>query len=167
MNSVDSNNVPKNIVLHFDSVRGNNEFLPWEYQIQAIEANIIYTEEALQTNQKKYNYYNALLSLSENLLNEIKNNTLSYNTAQEFFSFLTNTIGKYKDTELNDYIDAYVHKTESVISNNTPLVENPRIYQIPKGIVKKSFIICVVLLMATTLVAFLMEAAQKNKHLFT
>jgi len=167
INSPDSNNMPQNIVLHFDNVRGSSEFLPWEYQIQIIDTNIIYIEEFLLSNQKKYDYYNTLMSLSENLLEKIKNNASSFNTAQEFSMFIASTIGNYTKTELNDYVNAYIQKIESVKFNNTLLVEEPRISLIPRNIVKKSFVVCALLLMITTLIAFLIEAVQKNKHLVT
>lgn len=167
IDSSDSNNIPQNIVLHFDNIRGNSEFLPWEYQIQVIDANIIYIEEILLSNQKKYNYFNTLMSLSENLLEDIKNNASSFNTAREFSGFVASTIGDYTKIELNDYVTAYIQKIENIVFNNTPLVEEPAISLIPRGIVKKSIVICAVLLMVTTLIAFLKEAVQKNKHIVT
>ena len=167
INSSDSNNTSQNIVLHLDNIRSNSEFLPWEYQIRAIDANIIYIEETLLSNQKKYNYYNTLKSLSENLLENIKNNASSFNTAQEFSVFITGTISNYAKTELNDYVNAYIQKIGNIIYSNTPLVEEPEISQIPRGIVKKSVVVCTVLLMITTLIAFLKEAVRKNKQIVT
>ena len=145
----------------------NSEFLPWEYQIQAIDANIIYIEENLLSNQKKYDYYNTLMSLSENLLEKIRNSSSSLNTTQEFSVFVASTIDDYTKIELGDYVTAYIQKIENIVFNNTPLVEEPAISLIPRGIVRKSIVICAVLLMVTTLIAFLKEAAQKNKHIVT
>ena len=162
MASTDSNHVPEGIVLHIDNVRGNREILPWSYQVQAADANIIYLEETIRTNQKKYNHYQALLSLSENLSDEIKNKASLYNAAEEFYSFLTDTLGKYKDTELNEYINAYIHKIENVISKNTPWAERPNIYPIPRGAIKKSSIVFAALFMITIIITFFLEAARKS-----
>ena len=163
INSADSNTAPQNIVLHIDNIRDNSEFLPWEYQIRAIEANIIYIEEAILSNKKKYDRYNTLRSLSENLLKDTKNNASSFNTAQEFSSFVTDMMHSYRKTELNDFIPAYEQKEENAILKIYPLAETPKVSSIPRDIFKKSFIICAVLLMVTTLIAFLMESVKKTK----
>ena len=167
INSSDSNNIPQSFVLHFDNIRGNSEFLPMEYQIQVIDANIIYIEETLFSNQKKYDYYNTLISLSENLLEKIKNNASSFNTAQEFTIFVANSVSNYTKTELNDFVTAYIQNISNIVFNNIPLEEKPAISVIQRDIVKKSIVVCAVLLMTTTLIAFLKEAVQKNKHIVT
>jgi hypothetical protein len=162
MASADSNNIPQGIVLHIDNVRGSSEILPWAYQVQVADANIIYLEETIRTNQKRYDHYKALLSLNENLFDEIKNNAPSYNTTEEFYTFLTDTLGNYQSTEVNDYINAYTHNIENVISNNTALVENPRINPIPRGTIKKSMVVFAALFMITIIITFFLEAARKS-----
>ena len=159
----DPNKIPGGIILQIDNISQNSEYLPLAYQIQAIDANIINIEETIKATQGKYNYYNNLISLNEKLLDEIKNETSSYYTIQEFHSFLTNIIGDYTEKELADYLNAYTKRIENVISINTPVIEKPSVSPIPKGAAKKSAVSFAVLLMITTLIAFLLEAVQQKQ----
>jgi len=159
----DPNKIPGGIILQIDNISQNSEYLPLAYQIQAIDANIINIEETIKVTQGKYNYYNNLISLNEKLLDEIKNETSSYYTIQEFHSFLTNIIGDYTEKELADYLNAYTKRIENVISINTPVIEKPSVSPIPKGAAKKSAVSFAVLLMITTLIAFLLEAVQQKQ----
>ena len=159
----DPNKIPGGIILQIDNISQNSEYLPLAYQIQAIDANIINIEETIKVTQGKYNYYNNLISLNEKLLDEIKNETSSYYTIQEFHSFLTNMMGDYTEKELADYLNAYTKRIENVISINTPVIEKPSVSPIPKGAAKKSAVSFAVLLMITTLIAFLLEAVQQKQ----
>jgi len=162
MEPAESNNVPGSIVLQFSRVDQNSEYLPLAYQIQATDANIIGFEETIRAKQDKYDYYKNLLSLNEMLFNQVKDKTSSYYTIQEFRSSLTDTLNNYEDKELIDYLNAYIKKIENMISINTPVVENPRISSIDKSARKKSTVVFAVLLMITTLTAFLLEGIQKR-----
>jgi len=163
MASADSNNIQNGIVLHFDNICENRAYLPWAYQVKATDANIIYIEETIRTNQKKYNHYKALIGLNEKLLDDIRNNTSSHDNVQELHSFLINITGNYQDTELNNYLNTYINKIENVISTYTPLVEKPKIYTVPRDTIKKSTIVFLTLLVITMFLAFLLEAVQKNR----
>jgi len=162
MEPADSNNIPGGIILQFSRVAQSSEYLPLAYQIQANISNIIDLEERIGTDQEKYDYYKNLLSLNEKLFVPLKNKTSSYYTIQEFRSSLTDIVNNYEDKELIDYLNAYIKKIENVISTNTPVVEKPRVDPIPKGAVKKSTVVFAVLLMITTLTAFLLEGIQKR-----
>ena len=162
MEPADSNNIPGGIVLQFSRVEQSSEYLPLAYQIQAADANIIDLEEAIRAKQDKYDYYKNLLSLNERLFKQVKDKTSSYYTIQEFHSSLTDTLNNYEDKELIDYLNAYIKKIENVISANTPVVENPRIQSVPKDARTKSIVVFAVLLMITTLTAFLLEGIQKR-----
>lgn len=151
------------LVLHFDSVRENSEYLPLPYQVQATDANIINVEETIRANQEKYSYYGELLSLDEMLLKEVRNKTSSYYTVEEFRSFLTRLAGDYEGSELRHYLSAYVKRIENVISASAPIVERPGVYLVPKGTLRKTGIVFVGLLMMTTFGAFLLEAAEKGR----
>ena len=157
------NENPGGIVLHFDNVSDSNEYLPLAYQVQAVAANIINFEETIKANQEKYNYYKDLLNLNKRLFDEIKNNTSSYYDIREFHSFLRNIISDYEDKELKSYLNAYIKTIENTISTNTPVVEKPRIYPVPKGTINKSAVVFMALLMVTTISAFLLEAVQKSR----
>ena len=162
MEPADSNKTMDGIVLQFSRVDQSSEYLPLAYQIQATDANIINLEETIRAKQDKYDYYNNLISLNEKLFNEVKNKVSSYYTVQEFHSFLANMMGDYTEKELADYLNAYTKRIENMISINTPVIEKPSVYPIPKGATKKSAVIFAVLLMITTFVAFLLEAVQKR-----
>lgn len=159
----DPNKIPGGIILQIDEISQNSEYLPLAYQIQATDVNIINIEETIKANQEKYNYYNKLISLNEKLLDEVKNKISSYYTIQEFHSFLANMMGDYTEKELADYLNAYTKRIENMISINTPVIEKPGVYPIPKGAAKKSTVVFAVLLMITTLIAFLLEGIQKRQ----
>jgi len=159
----DSYKIPGSIILHFDNVSENSEYLPLAYQVQAADANIINIEETIKANQEKYDYYKDLLSLNESLFDEIKSKASLYYTIQEFHSFLTNTIADYKDKKLTDYLNAYIKKIENEISAYPPVMEKPRIFLIPKDNVRKIGIVFALLLMITTFGAFLLEGIQKSR----
>jgi hypothetical protein len=159
----DPNKIPGGIILQINNISRNSEYLPLAYQIQATDANIITIEETIKANQQKYDYYNNLTSLTEKLFDEIKNKTSSYYTIQEFHSFLANMMDGYAENELADYLNAYTKRLENMVSINTPVIEKPSVYQIPKGAVKKSAVSFAVFLMITTLIAFLLEAVQQKQ----
>jgi hypothetical protein len=159
----DPNKIPVGIILQINNISRNSEYLPLAYQIQATDANIITIEETIKANQQKYDYYNNLTSLTEKLFDEIKNKTSSYYTIQEFHSFLANMMDGYAENELADYLNAYTKRLENMVSINTPVIEKPSVYQIPKGAVKKSAVSFAVFLMITTLIAFLLEAVQQKQ----
>lgn len=159
----DPNKIPGHIILQFDNINGNSKYLPLAYQIQAAESKIIDIEETINANQQKYNYCRDLLSLNEKLFDEVKNKTSSYYDIREFHSFLTNIVSDNEDEEFMPYLNAYIKKIENAISANTPFVEKPRIYPVPKDTVKKTGIVFTVLLIVTTFAAFLSEAIQKSQ----
>jgi len=157
------NKIPEGIILHFENVSENSKYLPLASQIQAMETNIIIIEETIKADQEKYNYYRDLLSLNEKLFDEIKNKTSSYYDIREYHSFLTAILGDYEGKELMYYLNAYIKRIEKAMFVNTPIVEKPRIYPVPKGSLKKTGVVFVALLMIATFLAFLLEADQKSK----
>lgn len=159
----DPNKMPGGIILQINEINQSSEYLPLAYQIQATDVNIIDIEETIKANQDKYNYYTNLISLNEKLLNEVKNKISSYYTIQEFHSFLVNMMGDYTGNELADYLNAYTKRIENMILINTPVIEKPSVYQVPKSAAKKSAVSFAVLLMISTLIAFLLEAVRQKQ----
>ncbi len=161
MASADTNKIRDGIVLQFDNAYENRAFLPWEYQARAAEANIIYIEETIKSNLKKTSHCKTLIELNEKLLNDLRKsapgNTLEFN------SFLINMKGNYQNTEFENYVNSYINELENAISAYTPLIENPKIVFASKSILKKSTIIFILLLIISMFLAFLLEAAQKNR----
>ena len=150
------------IVLQFD-VGGRSEYLPIEYQIQTAESKIIQLEEGIKDNEKKYEYYEDLLSLNEKLLAQIRSRSSSAYTIRQFQSFLIESTKDVEQQELKDYLNSYVKGVENRIAVSAPITEEPRIYAVSRGTVKKTIIVFVVLLMLTTLAAFLLEGIKKSQ----
>lgn len=151
------------LVLYFEGVRENSEYLPLPYQVQAADVNIVNIEQTIRANQEKYDYYGAMLSLNESLLEEIRSKMSSYYTIREFHSFLARIMGDYEGSDVRNYLSAYIKKIENAMSAHTPVIETPRISSVPKGGLKKAGIVFVGLLMMTTFGAFLLDAAQKDQ----
>lgn len=159
----DLDKIPSDIVLQFNNVGGNSEYLPLAYQIQAADANIINLEESIRANQEMYDYYKGLLSLNEGLFNQVRNKTSPYYTIQEFRSFLANVVNDYQDKELIDYLNAYIKRIENIISANIPVMEKPKVYPVAKGTVKKSAIVLVIAFVLSVFAAFLLEGLRKSQ----
>ena len=159
----DFNEIPTNITLQFSDMAANSTYLPLAYQIQAVESGIINLEENIKTNQDQYNYCKDLLWLNEKILEQISNKTSLHYTIQEFHSFLTAAVDSYESNQLTGYLNAYITKTENMISMNVPLVEKPKIYSVPRGTVRKTLLAFVVLLIAATVAAFAAEGARKAR----
>ena len=149
------------IILEFD-VGGRSEYLPVEYQIQATESGAIQLEEQIAANEKKYSYYDDLLTLNKKLFAELKDKTSPYYTIQQFHSFLTDLADSYKSKDLKDHLNSLIKKIENRVSAGAPVTEEPKVYGIRKGTVKKTAITFAVLLMMTIFAAFLLEGIQKS-----
>ncbi len=150
------------IVLQFD-VGGRSEYLPIEYQIQTAESKRIQLEETATHNEKKYEYYEDLLNLNEKLLAQIKSRSSSAYTIRQLQSSLIELTKEFEQQELKDYLSSYVKGVENRIAVSAPITEEPRIYAVSRGTVKKTTIVFVVLLMLTTLAAFLLEGIKKSQ----
>ena len=154
------------IMLQFD-VGGRSEYLPIEYQIQTAESKTIQLEETAKYNEEKYKYYEDLLSLNERLLAQIRSRSSSAYTIHQFQSFLIELTKEFEQQELKDYLkdylSSYVKGVENRIAVSAPVTEEPRIYAVSRGIVKKTTIVFAVLLMLTTLAAFLLESIKKSQ----
>jgi CHASE3 domain sensor protein len=150
------------IALQFD-ISGKTEYLPIKYQVQATESRIVDIEREISTNEAKYNHYRDLSALNEKLLAELKNNTSSYYTIQQFHSFLTGLISSYEGKTLKDYLNSYIKKIENRISASAPVTEKPKVYAVSKGTAKKTAIVFAVCLMISVFAAFLSEGLQKSQ----
>jgi hypothetical protein len=150
------------IVLQFD-VAGRSEYLPIEHQIQTAESRVIQLEEDVQDNVKKHKYYEDLLSLNEKLLAQIKSHSSSDYTIHQFQSFLIELTKDVEQPELKDCLNSYIKNIENRIAVNVPVVEEPRIYAVSRGITKKTSVVFVVFLVLTMLGAFLLEGLEKSQ----
>ena len=153
------------VVLQFD-VGSKSEYLPLKYQMQAVESQLIQLEKQIAVNEAKYKYYENLLALNQKLFAELKNNVSSYYTIQQFHSYLTELVASYETKELKDYLASYIKRIENRISISTPVSENPKMYSIAKGTVKKSGLVFVVALMISIFVSFLLEGLKKARLRF-
>ncbi len=156
--------LPSDIVLQFNNIGDNSAFLPLPYQIQAAETQIINLEEQISANKEKYDYYAGLLKLNEKLISYIKKVMPSYCTLEQFHSFLTNMLIEYgENNQLQDYLKAYIKRTENKIANAIPLVEKPKVYPLAKGTAKKTAIVFAIALMLSVFTAFLLEGLKKSQ----
>lgn len=156
------NKPESDIRLQFD-VGGRSEYLPIEYQVQTAESRIIQIEETIKDNEKRSEYYKSLLSLNQKLLIEVKSKALSHDTMQQFHSFLLKSAGKIEKEELKNYLNSYIKKIENRIAVNIPVIENPKVYPVAKGTVKKSAIVFAIALMISVFASFLLEGLKKSK----
>jgi len=153
-----------NIVLQFSDIKDSSVYLPLPYQRQAVETQIINTEDQVETNNEMYDYYTSLLKLSERLLGCVDKAITSDNTLGQFCSSLIDTQTEYKDSvQIADYLKAYIKKVENKVANSMPITEKPRICPIAKGTVKKTGIVFVIAFMLSVFTAFLREGLQKRE----
>jgi len=150
------------ITLQFD-VGSGGEYLPLGYQIQAAESKIVQLEENIRADEEKYNYYKDLLTLNGKLSAELKDKASLHYTIQQFHSFLTNLIDGYNNKKLKGYLNSYIKKIENKISASAPVTENPEVYAVPRGTVKKTTIVFVISLMISIFAAFLFAGVQKSQ----
>ncbi len=152
------------IVLQFD-VGGRSQYLPLPYQVQAIESEIVELQGKLKADVANYKYYKDLLDLNAKVLAELNGKLASDNdyTINLFELFLMGLTSEYKKQELKDYLASYIKKIENRISVGVPVSENPGVYPVAKGTVKKSAIVFVVALLMSVFVSFLLEGV-KNKN---
>ena len=100
---------------------------------------------------------------NQKLYDEITKKASPYYTIQQFHPFLVNTVNDYTNKEITDYLSAYIKTIENTMSENIPIIEEPNIYPVPKGTIRNSSIVFVILLMATTFAAFLLEAVKEGR----
>jgi len=150
------------IMLQFD-VGGKSEYLPIGYQIQTAESRVIQLEETIKDNERKYKYYKDLLSLNERLFVEVKNKASSDYTIQQFRLFLLESAKEAEKEELKDYLSSYIKGIENRIATSRPVIENPSIYAVSRGTVKKSAIVFAIAFMLSVFAAFLLEGLKKSQ----
>jgi hypothetical protein len=152
-----------NILLQLD-ISDKTEYLPVEYQSQALESKIIKLEEQSKADGDKVSYCKELLILYEKLLVEIKSKATSYYTIQQFHSFLMSMIDDYKDKKPKDYLNSYIKKIENRISISAPVTEQPKVYFVAKGTKKKSAVVFAASLTISVLASLLIEGLKKARH---
>ncbi len=157
-----SDNKKGNIALQFD-ISGKTEYLPVQYQVQAVESKTIQLEEEITATKEKNNYYKELLALNEKLFAELKKKASSYYTIQQFHSFLSDLVDTYPNNNLKNYLASYIKRIENRMSASAPVSENPKISSIAKGTAKKSTIVFAIALMISVFAAFLLEGIQKSR----
>ena len=157
--------LPGSVVLQFNNVGKNSDFLPLAYQVQAAKTQIINLEEQIMANKEKYDYYTSLLKLNEKLFINIKKMMSSRFTLEQFHTFLVNTLVGYKenDQQMQDYLNAYIKRIENKIASVMPLVERPKVYPVAKGTIKKSTIVFAAALMLSVFASFFLEGLKKRR----
>lgn len=149
------------VTLQFD-ISGKTEYLPLEYQVQAVESKIIELQEQIIVSEKKYGYLKKLLAINEKLLEELKKGSANY-TIKSFCTFSTNLLQESNDIEPADYLNSYINRLENRMSASVPVTDRPEIIVMSKKIAKKTTIAFLITLAVSVFVAFLLEGIQKSK----
>jgi hypothetical protein len=112
-----------------------------------------------------HKYYKDLLGLSARMIAELDDKLSSEQSysIELFKSFLADLISELEKQELKDYLASYIKKIENRISASAPVSENPKIYSIAKGTIKKSAIVFAIASMLSVFAAFLLEGLKQNK----
>jgi len=155
------------ITLQFADVQASREFLPLPYQRRAVQSKIIDVQEKLNSDKKKYTYYNGVLKLNAQMLEEIEGGILTYYTVEQFLGFLGAKLldhQKDQDSSLSDYLKSYIHKTQNLVLANTRAGESPVVYPLPKRLVSRAALTLVVFLMVTTFAAVLLEYRSEHRR---
>jgi hypothetical protein len=159
--AVTSGEKDSNVILQLD-VGDKTEYLPREYQIQAIESRIVEIQENLNADEQRHRYYGELLALNDKILAELNRGRSSPYKIRQFHSFLEGLAEACESRELKDYLNSYIRKIENRISAGVPVTQQPRVYPVAKGTLKKSAATFLVCSMISILAAFLVEGLQKS-----
>jgi len=152
----------ENVVLQLD-IGEKPEYLPMEYQVQAVELKITGLEGELEADAEKHNFNMELLALNKKLLDHVKKQMSSYYTIQEFHSFLVNLADSYNRDDLKSYLNSYATTIDSRIMASAPVTERPEVHPVARDTVKKVAVVFAILLMISIFAAFLLEGIQKSQ----
>jgi hypothetical protein len=150
------------IIVQFNDVGKNRDFLPLPYQVQAAKSAVVNLEETMRASMEKYKYKGRLLGVAEMLFKQVQQNFSRAYTLGQFSSFVASAVENYQDPELVDYLRAYQKRLENSVSTYVPVVENPLVRIAPKGTIEKTSLVFVVMFLLTTLAAFVAEGLQRS-----
>jgi len=157
-----------NVVLQFNEIRESANYLPLSYQKQAAKIQLINIEEKMNTENELYNYDSALLNLNEKILAYMENAISSGSTLTLFKSYLLSLMEEYKDNIiLKDYLNSYIRQIEIKLSEQRPVVNNPKIFVSERSGFTKTAAVFITSLIFAVLTAFVFEALQKNQKQLT
>jgi hypothetical protein len=151
----------KNIILQFNNVPDDSQYLPLGYRLEVVQARVVELQEAITEQQKKYDYYQDVLAVNERLLAQLQQQMSHGWTIEQYHSFLMSLLPEYTSQHLADYLKAYVKNIETVMLSAAPVVENPAVYLIPKGFISKTALVFVASLLAAM---FACAAAESVAH---
>jgi len=150
------------IILQFNEVGKNRDFLPLPYQIQATKSAVVNLEETMRASMEEYKYKGRLLGVAEMLFEQVEQNSNRAYTVGRFCSFVASAVKNYQEPELVDYINAYQKRLENFLLTYIPVVEKPLVQRVPKGTVAKTSLVFVVTLLLAVLAAFVVEGLQSS-----
>jgi len=150
------------IIVQFNDVGKNRDFLPLPYQVQAAKSAVVNLEETMRATMEKYKYKGRLLGVAEMLFEHVQQNSNRAYTLGRFCSFVASAGKNYQEPELVDYVDAYLKRLEALRLAYIPVVEKPLVRYVSKGALEKTLLVFVVMLLLTTLAAFVSEGLQRN-----
>jgi hypothetical protein len=134
------------------------QYLPLPYQIQAAETQVINLEKQVEINNDEYKHYTTLLKVTEDIYNKISDLMASNGTFLQLHSFLIDALTKYDENNQRDYLSSYIKRVENKIMITAPLSEQPEVYSVSNGAVKKTAIVCILSLILSIFTSFLLES---------
>jgi len=112
------------------------EFLPLEYQIRILEAQIITAEENLKKTQAMYGYTEKLLVLWQRCLDELQRRHTERYRLDDYLAFLKTQSTTYEDgDELKGALQSHVADIRALLCTNGPDTAYPTIERESKGTV--------------------------------
>jgi hypothetical protein len=149
--------LPSEIIVQFNNP-DNMQYLPLPYQIQAAETQVINLEKQVEINNDEYKHYTTLLKVTEDIYNKISDLMASNGTFLQLHSFLIDALTKYDENNQRDYLSSYIKRVENKIMITAPLSEQPEVYSVSNGAVKKTAIVCILSLILSIFTSFLLES---------
>jgi len=150
------------IIVQFNDVGKNRDFLPLPYQVQAAKSAVVNLEQAMRASMEEYKYKGRLLGVAEMLFEQVQQNSNRAYTVGRFCSFVASAVKNYQEPELVDYLRAYQKRLENSVSTYVPVVEKPLVRCVSKGTLEKTSLVFVVTLLLAVLAAFVAEGLQRS-----
>lgn len=164
MDTTDEESGGSNIVLQFDNVSRNSDYLPLDYQLQVTEAQVINMEEDILEKQELHAYYSSLLEFYQTLHHQVTQSGLSL-TLEGYRDLLTNLLhqkGESLDPAVKNSLLAYIQRIDNQLTTVPPVIQQPKVRVLAKGTLKKTGVVFVSALLLSIFGALVREG-QKRK----
>lgn len=152
------------VVIELTDAQGNQEFLPLTYQVRAARSKIIDLQEEADGEQRKYEYYLAVLDFDGSALEKIDESIPAYYTIQQFVDYLGKRLAQIDDEALADHIQSSIRKMENLASVGRRVSRQPVIYPVSKHVAVRSVLTLLVFVMVMTFAAVVLEMRDEQRR---